>query len=65
MRDVIYLNAGLSHQYRDRFELFKLRELNDYHHAHDAYLATVLGIYQKKIFRQSIDIEALKTMTKE
>lgn len=63
--NVIYLNAGLSHQYRDRFEMFKFRELNDYHHAHDAYLATVLGIYQKKIFRQSIDIEALKTMTKE
>ena len=63
--NVIYLNAGLSHQYRDRFELFKFRELNDYHHAHDAYLATVLGVYQKKIFRQSIDIEALKVMTKE
>lgn len=62
---VIYLNANLSHNYREKFELFKFRELNDYHHAHDAYLAAVLGYYQKNIFKQSIDIDLIKEQTKE
>ena len=62
---VVYLNAGLSHNYRDRFDLFKFRDINDYHHAHDAYLATVLGIYQKDIFKQSIDIDLVKEQTKK
>jgi len=44
---VIYLHADLSHNYREKFELFKFREINDFHHAHDAYLAAVLGNYQK------------------
>lgn len=44
--NVIYLPAKLSHHYREKFELFKFRELNDYHHAHDAYLAAVLGEYK-------------------
>ena len=62
---VVYLNAGLSHNYRDRFDLFKFRDINDYHHAHDAYLAAVLGIYQKDIFKQSIDIDLVKEQTKK
>lgn len=62
---VVYLNAALSHNYRDRFDLFKFRDINDYHHAHDAYLAAVLGIYQKDIFKQSIDIDLVKEQTKK
>lgn len=62
---VVYLNTGLSHNYRDRFDLFKFRDINDYHHAHDAYLAAVLGIYQKDIFKQSIDIDLVKEQTKK
>ena len=36
---VISLRASLSHNLRDRCGFVKCRELNDYHHAHDAYLA--------------------------
>ena len=41
--NVIYLKAELSHNYREKYDLFKFRDINDYHHAHDAYLAAVLG----------------------
>lgn len=44
---IIYLPASLSRNYREKFELFKFRDLNDYHHAHDAYLAAVLGEYKR------------------
>ncbi len=52
---VIYLKADISHNYRERFELYKYRDLNDYHHAHDAYLAIVLGIYQSKYLKTKIN----------
>lgn len=63
--NVVYLHANLSHNYRDRFDLFKFRELNDYHHAHDAYLAAVLGIYQKNVLKNSINLDLVKEQTKE
>lgn len=36
---VISLRASLSHGLRERCKFAKCRELNDFHHAHDAYLA--------------------------
>ena len=61
---IIYLPASLSHNYREKFEMFKYRDLNDYHHAHDAYLAAVMGLY-KNNFKHNVDINALKEMAKE
>ncbi len=63
--DVIYLHADLSHNYREKFELFKYRQLNDFHHAHDAYLAAVLGEYQKYYFKDKIDFEKLKEQNRQ
>lgn len=40
---VVSINAGLSAGFRDKFKLAKVREVNDYHHAHDAYLAAYIG----------------------
>lgn len=37
--EIVTIRASLSSGLRDRCELVKCRELNDYHHAHDAYLA--------------------------
>lgn len=37
------VKAGMSHQLRVECELAKCREANDYHHAHDAYLAAEIG----------------------
>lgn len=41
--EIVTLKSSLVTQFRDLFNLYKLRELNDYHHAHDAYLAAVVG----------------------
>lgn len=59
---VIYLKANLSHNYRERYELYKFRELNDYHHAHDAYLAAVLGEYKEKYMKYNITYDLVRTL---
>ncbi|MCZ0717429.1 type II CRISPR RNA-guided endonuclease Cas9 [Aerococcus kribbianus] len=40
---IILLKSSLASQFRKEFSLFKVREVNDYHHAHDAYLNAVIG----------------------
>ena len=62
---IIYLHANLSHNYREKFELYKYRDLNDYHHAHDAYLAVCLGIYQDKYINKNVDFNELKELSKQ
>ena len=42
---VVTIKAKLVHDLRGQFELPKCREINDYHHAHDAYLVSVIGSY--------------------
>lgn len=37
------VKAGFSSDLRKRLDLIKCREINDYHHAHDAYLACEIG----------------------
>ncbi len=59
---VVYLKANLSHHYREKYELFKFREINDYHHAHDAYLAAVLGEYKENYMKKNINFEMVKEM---
>lgn len=41
--NVLTLKSSLTSQFRSKFRLYKLRDLNDYHHAHDAYLNAVVG----------------------
>lgn len=62
--NIIYLPASLSHNYREKNNLYKFRDLNDYHHAHDAYLAAVLGEYKKKYFTGKVDFEKLRDFSK-
>lgn len=62
---VIYLKASLSHNYREKYNLYKFRDINDYHHAHDAYLATVLGEYKENYLRKKVDFESLKELNAE
>lgn len=42
---IISVRASLSHQFRKEFDFPKIRSLNDYHHAFDAFLAARLGLY--------------------
>ena len=61
---IIYLPAALSHNYREKFSLYKFRDLNDFHHAHDAYLAAILGEY-KSHCNLKINFEDLKNLTEK
>lgn len=49
---VITLKASLTSQFRKEFQLYKLREVNDYHHAHDAYLNGVVAVTLLKVYPQ-------------
>ena len=40
---IITLKSNLVPNFRKEFGLYKVREINDYHHAHDAYLNAVLA----------------------
>lgn len=47
--EVIYSKAGLVSEFRGMFHLPKVRDLNDFHHANDAYLNIVVGdVYNQK-----------------
>ena len=50
---VQFINANISHNYREKYELYKYRQINNYHHAHDAYLAAVLGNYKTILFKNT------------
>lgn len=41
--EIVYVKAGLVSDFRQKFELYKVRALNDTHHAKDAYLNIVVG----------------------
>lgn len=43
------IRANVSHDFREKNEMYKYREMNNLHHAHDAYLAASLGNYLLKI----------------
>lgn len=40
---IITLKSNLVSNFRKEFKLYKVREINDYHHAHDAYLNAVVA----------------------
>lgn len=41
--EVVYVKAKIASQFRQDFNLIKVREMNDLHHAKDAYLNIVVG----------------------
>ena len=42
---VVPVKASMSHDLREALELAKCREANDFHHAHDAFLACCIGLF--------------------
>lgn len=48
--EVHSIKASLTHNLREKYFLPKVREINDYHHAHDAFLTSFIGIYLEKRF---------------
>ncbi len=47
--EIVYVKAGLVSEFRQEMEMMKCREINDLHHAKDAYLNIVIGnVYNVK-----------------
>lgn len=42
---IVPVKAGISHDLRDECDFIKSRQANDFHHAHDAYLACRVGMF--------------------
>ncbi len=53
--EIVYVKAKLAAQFRQDFDLIKVREMNDLHHAKDAYLNVVVGnVYHTKFTSSAI-----------
>ncbi|MGI5066435.1 type II CRISPR RNA-guided endonuclease Cas9 [Treponema putidum] len=47
--NIVYSKAETVSMFRNKFDIIKCREINDFHHAHDAYLNIVVGnVYNTK-----------------
>lgn len=47
--EIVYVKAALASEMRQEYDMLKCREVNDYHHAKDAYLNIVVGnVYNVK-----------------
>ncbi len=47
--EIVYVKAGNVTEFRNKFKLYKCHEVNNFHHAHDAYLNIVVGnVYDTK-----------------
>lgn len=42
---IVTIKASLNSNFREKFELYKNRNINDFHHAHDAYISAIVGNY--------------------
>lgn len=49
---IVTLKSALVSQFRKQFQLYKVRDVNDYHHAHDAYLNGVVANTLLKVYPQ-------------
>lgn len=52
--EIVYVKAKTASQFRQEFKLIKVREMNDLHHAKDAYLNVVVGnVYYTKFTKNA------------
>ncbi|MBQ8907398.1 MAG: type II CRISPR RNA-guided endonuclease Cas9 [Clostridia bacterium] len=50
--EIVYSKAGMVSEFRQEFDMLKCREVNDLHHAKDAYLNIVVGnVYHERFTR--------------
>ncbi len=53
--EVVYVKAKIASKFRQDFDLIKVREMNDLHHAKDAYLNVVVGnVYNTKFTQNAM-----------
>lgn len=49
---IVTLKSALVSEFRKTFNLYKVREINDLHHAHDAYLNAVVALSLLRVYPQ-------------
>lgn len=52
---IVSIKAGITHGLREACDFVKCREINDYHHAHDAYLACQVGRFVQGRYPALVD----------
>lgn len=65
--EIVFVKAGLASDFRHEFGCVKCREINDLHHAKDAYLNIVVGnVYHERFSRRWFSLQekySIKTAT--
>ena len=56
--EIVYCKAGLTSEFRQKFDLFKSRLFNDLHHAVDAYLNIVTGNVYSIKFTKNFNVNS-------
>lgn len=62
--EVVSVRANVSHGVRDNLKLVKCRELNDFHHAHDAFLACQVAEFTARCYPNWQDGQMLTRIRK-
>lgn len=66
--NVVSVKATLTHNFREKYDIYKIREINNYHHAHDAYITAFVGSYisdrYPKFFKDIKYIEYFKNLSR-
>ena len=62
--EVVSVRANVSHGVRDNLKLVKCRELNDFHHAHDAFLACQVAEFTMRCYPNWQDGQMLTRIRK-
>lgn len=60
--EVVSVRANVSHGVRDNLDLVKCRELNNYHHAHDAFIACQVADFVGRCYpswQDGVDVRAI------
>lgn len=53
---IVYSKAGNVSDFRNEYDIYKCRSINEFHHAHDAYLNVVIGnVYEKKFTQNPLN----------
>lgn len=57
--EVAAIRAELPHYFRKKYGIYKNRDINDYHHAHDAYIVALIGGFMRDRYPKIHDSDAV------
>ncbi len=55
--DIFAIRAELTHGFRTQYKIYKNRDVNNFHHAHDAYILSVIGNIIDKHWKRTADFK--------